>query len=161
MTLLGYSPVQSGKLLANYTALQPIRQPSSYSPPWESQILISPAATDYGSVVNISFNTQQDSKTHNAMERGHSWKAVKSSSCSRHIPPLMKHEASLQFTKQRATGPHSELDECSSHPHIQFWVQSTPSHPILNANHTLTSNSECKPHPHNQFWMQFTLTSSF
>jgi hypothetical protein len=27
-----------GKLLPDYTALQPRRQPSSYSPPWESQI---------------------------------------------------------------------------------------------------------------------------
>jgi hypothetical protein len=30
-----------GKLLPDYTALQPRRQPSSYSPPWEPQILIS------------------------------------------------------------------------------------------------------------------------
>jgi hypothetical protein len=29
-----------GKLLQDYTALQPRRQPSSYSPPWESQILL-------------------------------------------------------------------------------------------------------------------------
>jgi hypothetical protein len=28
-----------GKLLPDYTALQPRRQPSSYSPPWEPQIL--------------------------------------------------------------------------------------------------------------------------
>jgi hypothetical protein len=30
-----------GKLLPDYTALQPRRQPSSYSPPWEPQILLS------------------------------------------------------------------------------------------------------------------------
>jgi hypothetical protein len=30
-----------GKLLPDYTALQPRRQPSSYSLPWEPQILIS------------------------------------------------------------------------------------------------------------------------
>jgi hypothetical protein len=29
-----------GKLLPDYTVLQPRRQPSSYSPPWESQILL-------------------------------------------------------------------------------------------------------------------------
>jgi hypothetical protein len=29
-----------GKLLPDYTALQPRRQPSSYSPPWEPQILL-------------------------------------------------------------------------------------------------------------------------
>jgi hypothetical protein len=29
-----------GKLLPDYTALQPGRQPSSYSPPWEPQILL-------------------------------------------------------------------------------------------------------------------------
>jgi hypothetical protein len=32
-----------GKLLPDYTALQPIRQPSSYSPPWEPQILLGAA----------------------------------------------------------------------------------------------------------------------
>jgi hypothetical protein len=30
-----------GKLLPDYTALQPRRQPSSYTPPWEPQILLS------------------------------------------------------------------------------------------------------------------------
>jgi hypothetical protein len=30
----------SGKLLPDYTALQPRRQPSSYPPPWEPQFLI-------------------------------------------------------------------------------------------------------------------------
>jgi hypothetical protein len=29
-----------GKLLLDYTALQPTRQPSSYSPPWEPQIVV-------------------------------------------------------------------------------------------------------------------------
>jgi hypothetical protein len=29
-----------GKLLSDYTVLQPRRQPSSYSPPWEPQILL-------------------------------------------------------------------------------------------------------------------------
>jgi hypothetical protein len=29
----------AGKLLPDYTALQPRKQPSSYSPPWEPQIL--------------------------------------------------------------------------------------------------------------------------
>jgi hypothetical protein len=37
-----------GKLLPDYTALQPRRQPSSYSPPWEPQILLCPLVLSGG-----------------------------------------------------------------------------------------------------------------
>jgi hypothetical protein len=36
-----------GKLLPDYTALQPRRQPSSYSPPWEPQILLRSSVKSY------------------------------------------------------------------------------------------------------------------
>jgi hypothetical protein len=48
-----------GKLLPDYTPLQPRRQPSSYSPPWESEILLTLLfICDYMSAHGrISFNT--------------------------------------------------------------------------------------------------------
>jgi hypothetical protein len=50
-----------GKLLPDYTALQPRRQPSSYSPPWESQILLGKMSLQFEDIYGkscSSFNVE-------------------------------------------------------------------------------------------------------
>jgi hypothetical protein len=55
-----------GKLLPDYTALQPGRQPSSYSPPWEPQILTKTSPLNNLQINLVASNSARSEQNYNS-----------------------------------------------------------------------------------------------